>query len=217
MPGDRQPRDRPAAPSFDLSGGALCLDFANTWSDRGRPDTEKLRAYADLLAFASQTGQLAAGEAARLEQRAERHPREAVAALARCRELREVLYRIFSAIAARRTPPAADLERLNAALPEALSRLRIERRGARFAWTWHAPDAPAQPLGAPLWPALRSAAELLTTDERRRVRECGGSDCTWLFLDRSRNRSRRWCAMQTCGNRAKARRHYRRIKSRPGD
>lgn len=213
MPEDREPRDRPAAPSFDLSGGALCLDFANTWSDRGRPDTEQLRGYADLLAFALQTGQLAAAEAARLEQRAERHPREAAAALTRCRELREVLYRIFSAVAARRAPPAADLERLNAALPEALSRLRIERRSARFVWTWHAPEAPPEPLGAPLWPALRSAAELLTSDEWRRVRECAGSDCTWLFLDRSRNRSRRWCAMQTCGNRAKARRHYRRARA----
>src|SRR5258708_7073850 len=110
MPEDRQPRDRPAAPSFDLSGGALCLDFANTWSDRGRPDTEKLRGYAELLAFALQAGQLAAGEAGRLEQRAERHPREAAAALARCRDLREVLYRIFSAVAARRAPPGADLE-----------------------------------------------------------------------------------------------------------
>jgi len=212
MPEERQPRGRPAAPSFDLSGGALCLDFANTWSDRGRPDTEQLRGYADLLAFALQTGQLAAGEAARLEQRAERQPREAAAVLTRCRELREVLYRIFSAVAARRAPPAADLELLNAALPEALSRLRIERRGARFAWTWHGPDAPPEPLVAPLWPTLRSAAELLTSDERRRVRECAGSDCTWLFLDRSRNRSRRWCAMQTCGNRAKARRHYRRAR-----
>jgi len=216
MPEDRQARDRPAPPSYELSGGTLCLDFANSWSDRGRPDTEKLHGYADLLAFAVQAGQLAAGEAARLERRAERHPREAAAAFARCRELRESLYRIFSAVAARRAPPGADLERLNAALPDALSRLRIERRGARFVWAWQAPAAPAEPLDAPLWPALRSAAELLTSDERRRVRECAGSDCTWLFLDRSRNRSRRWCEMQTCGNRAKARRHYHRLRSRPG-
>src|ERR1700726_3018043 len=118
MPEARQPRDRPAAPSFDLSGGALCLDFANTWSDRARPDTEKLRGYADLLAFALQTGQLTAGEAARLEQRAARHPREAAAALALCRELREILYRIFSAVAALQIPPSADLEPRHAAVPD---------------------------------------------------------------------------------------------------
>jgi predicted RNA-binding Zn ribbon-like protein len=216
MPEERQPPDLPAAPSFELSGGALCLDFANTWGDRGRPETEKLHGYADLLAFALQTGQLTGGEAARLGELADRHPREAAAAFAWSRKLREMLYRILSAVAVRRAPPAADLQRLNAALPEALSRPRIERRGARFVWTWHAPDAPAEPLNAPLWPALRSAAELLTSDERRRVRECAGSDCTWLFLDRSRNRSRRWCAMQTCGNRAKARRHYRRARAGAG-
>jgi predicted RNA-binding Zn ribbon-like protein len=223
MPEHRQPVEpRPAAPppqappAFELSGGALGLDFANTWSDRGRPETEKLRGYADLLAFALQTGQLTAGEASRLGEWAERHPGEAATAFARCRELRESLYRIFSAVAARRAPPVADLERLNAALPEALARLRVERRGAGFIWTWRAPEAPAEPLNAPLWPLLRSAAELLTADERQQVRECAGSDCTWLFLDRSRNRSRRWCEMKTCGNRAKARRHYHRLRSRPG-
>src|SRR5260370_16126415 len=105
MPEERQPRARPAAPSFELSGGALCLDFANTWGDRGRPETEKLRGYADLLAFALQTGQLTGGEAARLGELAARHPREAAAAFARCRELREMLYRILSAGAARPPPP----------------------------------------------------------------------------------------------------------------
>jgi predicted RNA-binding Zn ribbon-like protein len=61
-----------------------------------------------------------------------------------------------------------------------------------------------------LRPIARSAAELLTSETLSRVRECGGATCTWLFLDASRNRSRRWCSMESCGNRAKARRHYRR-------
>ena len=194
-------------PIFELSGGALCLDFANTWGDRERPEEDKLRDYPDLLAFARQTGMLTAAEAARLAGRAGREPREAAAALARAVELRETLYRIFSSAAIGRGPEAADLERLNAALPEALSHLRLEPRGTELIWTWAASD---DPLEAPLWPVVRSAAELLTSEERRRVRECGGGACTWLFLDHSRNRSRRWCSMETCGNRAKARCHYRR-------
>ena len=77
-----------------------------------------------------------------------------------------------------------------------------------FAWT--RTDA-ADSLTAPLRPVVRSAAELLTSPETLlRVRECDGTDCTWLFLDQSRNRSRRWCSMESCGNRAKVRRHYRR-------
>jgi predicted RNA-binding Zn ribbon-like protein len=202
---------RQAPPTFELSGGALCLDFANTWADRGQPDTDKLRGYPDLIAFARQAGLLTAGEAARLAGRAEQDPEAAAAALALGRSLRETLYRTLSAIAASRAPAAADLERLNAALPEALSRLRLERRGSEFVWAWATPE---DPLEAPLWPILRSAAELLTSAERQRVRECGGSTCSWLFVDRSRNRSRRWCSMETCGNRAKARRHYRRTVDR---
>jgi predicted RNA-binding Zn ribbon-like protein len=193
--------------TFDLSGGALCLDFANTWSDRGRPETDHLRDYRDLLAFAQQTGLLSAAEEARLAGRAETDPQAASAALARSRGLREDLYRLFSAFAAGRAPAGGDLEQLNTALPEAYSRLRLERRGDDLVWAWAAPDGD---LAAPLWPVLRSAAELLTSGERELVRECAGSACTWLFLDRSRNRSRRWCSMETCGNRAKAQRHYRR-------
>jgi len=203
--------DQPAPP-FELSGGALGLDFANTWSDRGRPESEKLRGYPDLLAFALQAGLATGGEATRLGSRAARDPRAAEAAFARARDLREGLYRIFSAAAASRPPAAEDLERLNAALPEALSWLRLERRKDGFEWTWAAPASglPTEALDAPLWPIVRSAAELLTSAELRQVRECAAGDCTWLFLDRSRNRSRRWCSMETCGNRAKAHRHYRR-------
>ena len=76
-------------------------------------------------------------------------------------------------------------------------------------WAWNDSDAPTSPL----WPVLRSAADLLTSDELRLLRECAAETCTWLFLDRSRNHSRRWCAMQVCGHRAKARRHYRRKRA----
>ncbi len=199
--------DRPSSPAFELSAGALCLDFVNTWGDRGRPETDNLRAYSDLLAFALQTELLTAGEEARLALRAEQDPRPAAAALALACDLRETLYRTFSAVAASHAPAAADLERLNAALPEALCRLRLECRGSELVWGWAAPE---DPLEGPLWPILRSAAELLTSEERRQIRECAAGTCTWLFLDRSRNRSRRWCSMETCGNRAKAQRHYRR-------
>jgi predicted RNA-binding Zn ribbon-like protein len=195
---------------FDLSGGALGLDFANTWSDRGRPETDGLHRYADLLAFGRQTGTATEDEAARLAARAEREPLAATAAFARALDLRESLYRLFSAAADSLPPAAGDVALVNAALPEALARLRLTPRGGGFSWAWEAPGSPEPPLDAPLWPILRSTAELLTADELQRVRECAAGSCTWLFLDRSRNRSRRWCSMETCGNRAKAHRHYQR-------
>ncbi len=200
--------DRSSSPAFELSSGALCLDFANTWGDRARPETDHLRGYADFLAFARQTGLLTPGDEGRLAGRAAQDAGAATAALALGRDLRETLFRTFSAVAAAHAPAAADLERLNAALPKAFCCLRLERRDSDLVWGWAAPE---EPLEAPLGPILRSAAELLTSaEERRQIRECASGACTWLFLDRSRNRSRRWCSMETCGNRAKAQRHYRR-------
>ncbi len=74
---------------------------------------------------------------------------------------------------------------------------------AGYAWTW-ADDPNA--LDRMLWPLVRSAAELLVTGDLSRVRVCGGERCGWLFVDTSKNRSRRWCDMQDCGNVAKVRR-----------
>lgn len=215
---------------FELSGGTLCLDFANTWSDRERPEKEYLRSYRDFLDFALQAGIVTEREATDLARRAG-DDEPGATALAVVRTLREAIYGLFSALAAGEWPAEEDLSRLNAVLPEALSGLRVEplhadlrttggskrrpytRSGAsdlRFAWTRS--DA-ADSLVAPLRPIVRSAAELLTSDRVDRVRECHGDDCTWLFLDQSRNRSRRWCSMESCGNRAKVRRHYRRQRA----
>jgi predicted RNA-binding Zn ribbon-like protein len=198
------------APLFELTGGALCLDLANTWGDRARPETDDLRDYHGLLAFALQTRTLSQPDAARLRRRADLHRAEASAAWRRAQELREVIYRLFAALAAGRRPAAADLEQLNRALPAALVRLRIARGAGGFEWGW---ADRAVDLEAPLGPILRSTAELLTSADVQRVRQCAGASCTWLFLDRSHNRARRWCDMKTCGNRAKARRHYRRRKT----
>jgi predicted RNA-binding Zn ribbon-like protein len=197
--------------TFELSGGALCLDFANTTGNHMRPEQEHLHGYADLVAFARQTEVVGAEQAAELARRAREDEAGATAAFAAVRELREAIYRVFSALAAGERPPTEDLERLNAALPDALAGLRVEPQGEAFAWT--RADA-ADSLTAPLRPVVRSAAELLTAPELlARVRECDGESCTWLFLDQSRNRSRRWCSMESCGNRAKVRRHYRRTRA----
>ncbi len=211
------------AEPFDLSGGALCLDFANTWEDRERPVTEKLGSYEALLAFARQTGLVSAEARDRLVAQARKDEAGAEEAFEAARELREAIYRIFSARVEGRPAPPDDLERLNAALPDALGGLRVERTdeedgresrdgNARPAYVWSRCDA-SESLAAPLRPIVRSAAELLVSGELDRVRECHGASCSWLFLDQSRNRSRRWCSMETCGNRAKARRHYRRSRS----
>jgi predicted RNA-binding Zn ribbon-like protein len=79
-------------------------------------------------------------------------------------------------------------------------------RGRGYAW---ADDVNEESLDSPLHPGVWSAADLLTSTQLRRVRGCADARCGWLFFDASPGGNRRWCSMQECGNRAKARRHYR--------
>lgn len=214
MPGMGEPPPQPAAPTagpFELTRGGLCLDFVNTWGDRARPETDQLRSFADFLGFAVQAGLLDETRRHRLERRMAGALGEGEAFGATL-QLREGLYRIFAGLARGRVATARDLAGLNTVLKEGLAHLRIEARTADppagFAWRFE----PSDLATAPLWPIARSAAELLTSPDAARVTQCDGSDCTWLFLDRSRTGNRRWCSMSSCGNRAKARRHYRRNK-----
>jgi predicted RNA-binding Zn ribbon-like protein len=197
---------------FEISGGDLALDLANTRERRPTPrPAERLDHYRDLVSWGVQAGAIAAEPAARLRAIAARRPRAARAALARAIQLREAIFDVFSAVAGNRPLPQAALARLNAALPAALARLRLAAAERGAAWTWADPPH----LDRVLWPALRAAARLLTSTRLGRVRECAARDCAWLFLDRSRNGSRRWCDMSVCGNREKARRFQRRSRGSP--
>lgn len=190
---------------FDLSGGELCLDLANTLSLQSG---DHLPVYPALVAWARQSGVVAADQAARLLAEARRRPAEAEAVLARARALRGVIFRLFSAVARGGRPDPADLEALNAELSTALARARVLATPDGYAWGWD--DDPAA-LDRVLWPVARAAAELLASGERlASVKQCGARDCAWLFLDTSKNRSRQWCDMRVCGNREKARRFQER-------
>ena len=195
--------------TFDFGSGRLCLDFINTLGDRPvvQPHEEDLHSYADLVAWSEAAGMLSGEEAAEFARAASQHLSDADAAFARAIALREAMYRVFSAVAADAVPPPDDLAALNAAIADAMGHARLVPAEGHFHWEWeYAASAP----GSMLRPVVWSAAELLTAEELHRVHECAGHDCSWLFLDMSKNGSRRWCSMETCGNRAKARRHRER-------
>ena len=200
-----------AAPRFDLDGGNPSLDFANTVSDRPTAaPRERLGSYGDLLSWAQQAGLIDNADARHLLAEAQRRPEEAAAVLRQARLLREALFRIFSAFAAGKAPSERDLHALNATLPGALAHLRLAPATGGLAFSW-ARDPRA--LDAMLWPVVRASAELLASPDLGAVRECAADTCAWLFLDRSKNQSRRWCDMKVCGNRSKARRHHARKRS----
>jgi len=195
---------------FDFSGGRLCLDFVNTiGGPRTRP-TERLTSYQDLIAWGRQGGVLREADARHLTRVAAERPRPAAAALAEAIALREALYRIFSSLIEGVSVSETDLEALNAALSRALRHLRVVPRGRGYEWSW-APGEEA--LDQMLWPVVRSAGELLVSHDVVNVRRCASEDCDWLFMDTSRNHSRRWCDMRSCGNRAKVRRYYARKRA----
>jgi predicted RNA-binding Zn ribbon-like protein len=197
--------------AFELTGGALCLDFANTLDNRRREHPRELLAgFPQFVAWSRQAGALTSDQAARLLRRAARRPAAARTILQRAIALREAIYRIFSACSKNSAAPPADLALLNAAAANAFRNLRIGRTRRGFVWEWE--DDPAA-LDRMLWPVLRSAADLLISPELQRVRECAAGTCGWLFLDHSKNGSRRWCDMKICGNRAKVKRFYKRQRA----
>src|SRR5712691_1718579 len=195
---------------FDLDGGRACLDFANTDSSSG----DHLDSYADLVAFAAQSDLLTPDDAAWLRAEGDRDTATAAGVLVRAKALRAAMRGIFFKLADGEEPARRDLGVLNFDLAASLSHARVLPSGSgAYTWGWTGRN-----LDAPIWPITRSAADLLTSDtERRLVRECGADDCKWLFLDTSKNRSRQWCSMQSCGNRQKARRHYQRVRQTRND
>jgi len=187
----------------------LCLEFADTLFWRGStPPTETLHALDDVLRWSREAGGMPA-EAVRDIAATWRSDAAKATAFDAAVALRETLYRTFSAAAAAKPAPAADLDRLNAALAAAPPRHRLQRRDGFYAWQV---DRLRPGVAALLAPVLWSAGDLLSQPRLARVRQCANPKCRWLFLDDSKSGTRRWCAMSMCGNRAKAQRHYLRQK-----
>lgn len=183
--------------------GRLCLDLVNTAVyDGGRAYHEHLHDFEDVVQWGEAAGLLNAADAQALRRHARSSGPAARTALREVRALRAALYALFSG---RRS--AASLAVINRAIASA--RLVAAPEGVRV--------ASARTLtGWLTGPVALSAAELASSPDLARVHACEGDRCGWLFLDRSPGRVRRWCAMEPCGNRVKARSHYRRQRSAAG-
>lgn len=213
---NQQTRRRGADPAMPrLLGERLCLDFANTVeSPKGEHPEEFLHGYADLVRWGRHVGLLDDMQVARLLETAAARPDEAAGVFERAMALRAALTGVFRVIATRREPAETDLKLLQAEYLTALRQARLTPDGDGFDWRWEDDAA----LDRPLWPVARSAIELLSHDELKRVKECpGAGDCGWLFYDTSKNASRRWCSMEGCGSRVKMRHQYARKRGGRGD
>ncbi len=203
----------PSRPAIALNAApppTSCLDFANTLTWRGTPaPVEGLVSLTDLLDWIGKYAGVPAANLETVRRWAAAHRAEADALLQACIALREVVYRVFHAVASGEQVAEVDLFALNDALAEAPPRARLARLGGVHAWRLEMATLSASGL---LSPTLWSAADLLVQARYRRIRHCANPACMWLFVDESKNGTRRWCDMAACGNRAKARRHYLRLK-----
>ncbi len=188
----------------------LCLGYVNTVTWRGSdPPTESLHDFAGLLGWLETSSGVASAALQPLRAWAREHPKKAAAVFGDSIALREALFRIFSAVAAGETVRDADFAALREAVAEAPARRQIARADGAYAWRLE-PLRPSVP--DLLAPVLWSAGDLMLKAGERRIRRCANDKCLWLFVDASKSGTRRWCDMSACGNRAKAQRHYARVK-----
>ena len=191
--------------SDDFVAGALCLDFVNTVGGiRTGVHDDKLKSYDDLLAWGVLSGAIPDEQGNMLQSFGHRRPEMSTRTLAEAKALRESLHAVFAAVLKHQPPNAKAFEFVNQRLGIAMSHARIRQSAEKYEWAWDAPEA----LDAPLWPVVHNAGELLAAGPLDRLRECASDSCGWYFLDPTKNRSRRWCTMSGCGNRAKARRFH---------
>lgn len=200
--------------TIELLGGHPVLDFINTldWRDReaqaGGP-VELLVSYDALLAWTRRLNLVGAEEAEALAAEAIRDAAAANAVLEQAKVLREAVFRLLAAAKTGQDPADDDLTCVNSLLAAAPATLQVSPKNGGYSWVRRQAAAGLQ---VPVIRLAHLAAELLTSDHLDRIHRCAGPGCGWLFLDTSPNRRRRWCSMEACGNRAKARRHYQRVK-----
>jgi predicted RNA-binding Zn ribbon-like protein len=199
---------RRSVKSLALIGGVVCLDFANTVDPRHADAREEfLDGYGALVEWAVHAGLETPAAGERLARRGEQRPAQAARVLARAVSLREAVYALLSphAVSGRRDDALAVL---NEELARAWACASVARAGDAFELRLADGDA----LDRVLWRVALSAYELLTTPGAR-VKECADAECGWLFVDTSKAGRRRWCSMESCGNRAKLRRYRSRHAS----
>jgi predicted RNA-binding Zn ribbon-like protein len=193
------------AETFRCPGGALCLDFCNSGSGiKGSRQEEWIATFTDLMDWLEAAGALSKSQAAKLRAAGADSPQAAQHLLARAIEFREALARVLLARTEGRAAAGEDLKVIDAQYARTAPFARLAPTPEGFAWSL---DAAAPALDAALRPVVESAVELLTSSKLARLRRCGSPTCYWLFLDETRNCSRRWCEMASCGNLMKVRRH----------
>ncbi len=190
--------------TFQLIAGDPALDLVNTldWRFRESGPEERIATYDDLLNFAEQNGLLTPKQAKTLRRGASPYIGSHV--VEETRGLREALSDLLYSGLDGSNSSAASLKTLERFFREAREQTRLRRDGTRLKWEWSGAETKPE---FPVWLLTRAASRLLLSENVQQVRACANAECRWLFMDTSKNHTRRWCDMKLCGNRMKARRY----------
>lgn len=192
---------------FRFVGEHLALDFVNTRTDEHGTITDVLASFGDVVAWLEAAGVLAPADARTL--RAFEGPRQASDALSAVRAFRDVLREMLDEHRERGIIGARFVKAINGRLDACgCARALVRERDGYALRVQYRFERPRDVL----MPLANAAAELIAHEDLTRVKRCGGDCCDMYFLDTSRNRSRTWCDMAVCGNRAKAAAYYRRSR-----
>jgi predicted RNA-binding Zn ribbon-like protein len=194
---------------FVFIGHHRALDFVNTEVAAEGAPRDLLTDLGSLTDWLVQAGALDRPTARRAGMRW-RGKRAEQGILAQARALRSALRRLADAAAEGRAVPRPVVEAVNRLLARGALVTRIERGGAGFtAKTGLRLEQPADLLV----PIAEAAADLLCHADLSRIRRCAHPACILYFLDGTKNGTRRWCDMRSCGNRANAAAYYRRRRA----
>lgn len=198
---------------FKWVGGHLSLDFNNTvdWDEAAPGGGEYLTDYGRLVSWGYGASLLSERVRDQLLAMWDRKPSLGERTLAMAWSVRSTIHRVFFGIITGTLGIEGELGQINALLRQAPGQLQYKSSQRACGWVWPACDSDPACM---IWPVVWSASQLLTSSQLANVKTCANENCGWLFLDTSRKHNRKWCEMGVCGNRAKARRYYKRRKQR---
>ncbi|RAJ79299.1 putative RNA-binding Zn ribbon-like protein [Chitinophaga dinghuensis] len=193
-----------------LTGGDLCLDFINTVPHRFKPEEgDYLQSFRDITAWYHHIQGMTPKTIQTLDRLAKSYPQKAAQVFTKSIQLRELLYQICLQVTTGKAPAPHDLITLSTYIAEAYTNMELswQKEQGRLQLQFNAPA-----LEQVNWHIAQHALQLLTNGPLKQVKQCPG--CGWIFLDKSKNSSRRWCSMATCGDIDKVTRFQQRNKKR---
>jgi predicted RNA-binding Zn ribbon-like protein len=193
---------------LNIHGERPIIDYTNTADWRGKEEsTEYINQYHDLIDWAELTELVEKQTAAKLREVAKRDPLKAQEAHTRAIKFREAAYNTLVSISNTKPANLEDKKIIDSETGFMYKHIKLDLDSQRI--TLDDENNPEYIL----WLLVKDFVDLITSDEIERVKRCASDECGWLFIDSSKNRSRKWCNMRGCGNRAKARRYYSKKKS----